>query len=202
MDHARDVAGRESAEHRGLIAAYREGLGLAAVAVISDRAGIRIAAAASDLDEENESERVNARWWCRRGDAARVAAAATTRMRRRESSGGPAAAPANSGSRHAQADCTPIQLAFASVCAAAKQLNVALKSDNEISAEAMDAVLRVDSELQKLQRAGELKSINRAYRAYRLEATGQGVRIQRYDDWMRKYRENLVREVAATLRSF
>ena len=204
-----DAAGRVAAgmrgelgERLGLAAAYREGLGLAAVAVIRGPAGIRISAAVrGDHGPFAAAESVQARWWCRRAtEAARVAAAATARMRRRESRAG-GATPSTAAFACVEADASPtVLLACASVEAAAKRFNIVLRSDDEILDEAMNIAARVDAEMQKLQHSGGLKSINKAYRRYRLEASGRGERVLRYDEWMRKYRENLVRELASTLR--
>jgi hypothetical protein len=192
----------ESRERLGLAAAYREGLGLAAVAVICGPAGIRITAAArGDQDAFAAAESVQARWWCRCAtEAARVAAAARARLRRRESRGGdatpspPALAGVGAGAS------PPVLLACASVEAAAKRFNIVLRTDDDILDEAMNVVARVDAEMQKLQHSGGLKSINKAYRSYRLEASGRGERVLRYDEWMGKYRENLVRQLASTFR--
>jgi len=192
----------ESSERLGLAAAYREGLGLAAVAVICGQAGIRISAAErGDASPFAAAESVQARWWCRRAtEAARVAAAATARLRRRGSLDG-GATPSTPALACVEAEASSAVLpACASVEAAAQRFNIVLRSDDEILDEAMDVVGRVDAEMQKLQNSGGLKSINKAYRRYRLEASGRGERILRYDEWMRKYRENLVRKLASTLR--
>lgn len=178
-------------EHCGLAAAYREGLGLAAVAIVCGPAGARIAAvpaAAGDAAAEN----VQTRWWCARAaDATRLAAAAR-RSLRRESSGAAAA-----GGR---SDDSALSCARAAVLAAAEKFNIALQSDQDIAAEAINVAARVEAEMQKQQQRGGLKSINKAYRSYRLEAGGRGERVLRYDQWMRKYRENLLRQIAAALR--
>jgi hypothetical protein len=192
----------ESGERLGLAAAYREGLGLAAVAVILGPAGIRICAGERGDDGPfAAAESAYARWWCRRAtEAARVAAAATARWRRRESRGR-GATPSTAALPSGQAEASPtVLLACAAVEAAAKRLNIVLRSDDEILDEAMNVVARVDAEMRKLQQSGGLKSINKAYRSYRIEASGRGERVLRYDEWMRKYRENLVRKLASALR--
>ncbi len=84
--------------------------------------------------------------------------------------------------------------------AAAKKLNIALSSEQDIADEAMNIAARVDAGLQQQYAAGELKSANKAYRRYRLESSARGERVLRYDEWMRKYKENLIREVASALR--
>jgi len=73
-------------------------------------------------------------------------------------------------------------------------------SDDEICNEAMLVAARVDREIERMQRAGEMKSANRSYRNYRLEASRRGERILRYAEWMDHYKANLVREIAANLR--
>jgi len=59
---------------------------------------------------------------------------------------------------------------------------------------------RVDDEIEHLQRAGALKSVNRSYRTYRLDASARGERILRFAEWMDRYKANLIREIAANLR--
>ena len=42
----------------------------------------------------------------------------------------------------------------------------------------------------RIVESGELKTINQAYRSYRLEASARGERALRYDAWMQRYRED------------
>jgi hypothetical protein len=176
--------------HAGLIAAYRRGMGLAAIAIVSDAGGLRLITAGPDDDTA-----ALARWWCRRpGDAERVVATASQHLRRRDSRD-----PDNSPAppRGSQAADESLHLAVAT---AARVLNVELYSDEEIVPAAMAAAERIDSEVERMQRRGELRSVNKSYQTYRLEATARGEKVMRYQDWMRQYKENLLCKLAATLR--
>ena len=106
---------------RDLAAAYREGLGLAPIAVICGAAGTRITAPAPGGEDPSAAETLRARWWCRRAvDAARVAAAAMARMPpqiARAAACRPRRPPRASGRRFRD-----ISLACASVLAAANHL--------------------------------------------------------------------------------
>ena len=181
----------ETKSRAALIEAYREGLGLAAIAVIRGTAGmVRIEALANCTDGTLAPDAtVEALWWCRRSaDAARLAKAAQTRIERREAKDCAAAAD------------TIGRIAANVVEAAAQQCSVALHSDDEITAAALMAIARVDSELAKLKEAGQLKSVNRSYRTYREDASARGERVLPYVRWLDKYKEKLVRELAAALR--
>jgi hypothetical protein len=101
---------------------------------------------------------------------------------------------------HRPHQAMPLMRSPSPIAGAAKRLNIALSSDEEVDAEAMTVVARVDAEIERLQRSGELKSVNTSYRAYRLEASARGEKALRYAEWMDKYRENLVRQLAAALR--
>lgn len=170
-------------ERRGFAAAYREGLGLAAIAVVGDAGGIRIVSLKPGEDGARcAADSAPARWWCRRAeDAARVAAAAAKRLRREFSD-------------------TDQSAAAAAVVAAAKRLDIALHSDEDVADEAMNVAARVDAQLQQQQKSGGLKSVNAAYRSYRLDSSARGERVLRYDEWMHRYRANLVRQIASALR--
>lgn len=180
------------AEQNAFAAAYRNGLGLACIAVCCTSAGITI----SSVDEN--CARFAARWWCRRAaDAARIAAAARAKMRRRESNAD-SAAPA--GASLVDCDSQAMSFACTALADASRRLGVALFSDDDIAAHAAEIAARIDAELQKLKESGGLKSVNQAYKAYRLETSGRGERVLRYDEWMRRYRADLVRQAAAALR--
>jgi hypothetical protein len=87
-----------------------------------------------------------------------------------------------------------------SIAAAANALNVTLYTDEEVTQAALAAAARIDSEVERMQRSGELRSVNKSYQSYRIEASARGERVMRYQDWMRRYKEDLLRKLAATLR--
>lgn len=93
-----------------------------------------------------------------------------------------------------------MSLACTAVADAARRYGVALFSGDDIAAHAAEIASRIDAELQKLKESGGLRSVNQAYKAYRLETSGRGERVLRYDEWMRRYRADLVRQAAAALR--
>ena len=173
---------RDGGGRARLIAAYREGSAVAAITVICGPAGIRLAAAGQgEAGALAAGETIHARWWCRRAaDAERVVAAAA-RLRR--------------------CDSSSATLAAASIGSAATKLHVALQSEQELIDEALIVIERIDGEVDRMQRSGELKSVNKSYRTYRIETTARGERVQRYQDWMAEYRANLIRKLAAALRS-
>ena len=180
-----------------LVAAYREGLGLAAVVVIGGPANLRIKVAASDEDGDG----ARARWWCRGAAEAGCVAAAAARQLRHESKKQPVGAAAAIAVAAGQPDeSEAISLGTAAVLAAADKLGVLLQSDHEIAEQAGAVIARIEAELQQQRACGGLKAVNQAYRAYRLDSSARGARVERYDEWMRKYRQNLVRQVAAALR--
>ena len=88
----------------------------------------------------------------------------------------------------------------AAVEAAAKRLRIGLYSDDEICADADGIIARVEEEIENLKSAGQLKSVNQSYRAYRLETSARGEKAAPYADWLNKYKADLVRELAAALR--
>lgn len=73
-------------------------------------------------------------------------------------------------------------------------------SGAEIRAAALAAAARVAAEIARMQRAGELKGVNKAYRHYRLETSARGERVLPYAQWLDRYKADLIREIAANLR--
>jgi len=73
-------------------------------------------------------------------------------------------------------------------------------SDAEICDGALRAAACVEREIDRMQHSGEFKSVNRAYRDYRLEASARGEKILTYAAWMGRYQAALIREIAANLR--
>jgi hypothetical protein len=153
-------------------------LELAAVLLVAGADSLRLVAAGHDGEAALETpEIVTARWWCQRRSQADSIAAAVRLTR-----------------------ATSAAQAQESMSRAAKRLGVSLLSDEEITEEAMRAITRLDAEVERQMQTGALKSVNKSYRAYRLEASGRGESVLRYADWMERYKANLVRDIAANLR--
>ena len=73
-------------------------------------------------------------------------------------------------------------------------------SDDEICDGALLAAAHVEREIDRMQRSGELKAVNKSYRDYRIDAAARGERTLRYVEWLDRYKANLVGEIAANLR--
>ena len=171
---------RETAERLGIAAAYREGLSLHAIAAVGGPGGIKLCTIGPGAEKADDA--ILARWWCRSaGDAERLAATAMARAKRR------------SGRQNAFVAAELIERT-------ARDLNIAIRSDPELTEEAMNVAARIDGEIERMRQSGELRSVNTAYRNYRIEATSRGEKFLRYRDWMSKYRDKLLRETAATLK--
>jgi hypothetical protein len=178
---------RESRHRAALLAAFHQGLGLSAVEILRDSKGVFIAVKNAGEGIAASEQIVLARWWCRRAsDAERIVAAATRQIRRAESNGA-----------GEQDEDRPISAAIAAV---ADRLGVPVYGDEVISGQAKAIIAGIEEQMERLQAAGELKAVNRSYRTYRMEASARGGKILSYADWINKYKENLVREIAATLR--
>jgi hypothetical protein len=187
---------RRAAERAILVAAYLEEMRHSCITIICDADGAHISPiASSDSDLGGKADR-RARLWCRRAeDAKLVAAAAKAPLRRLKSSenaGSPTAPPVEESSL--------LSRACDAVLAAACRRNVVLQSDDEITEEASRVVASIDAEIETARRNGELKPINEAYKKYRREAKERGEPAMRYDDWMLKFREDLVRKAAREVR--
>jgi hypothetical protein len=194
-DASTAAARREVRRRAALIAAYREGLGLAAIAVVQEGGGPRIVARgephtpAADVGLEAAAMR----WWCRRAaDAERVAASAARSLRRESKDG--------AGRPSLEAATRALQDFPAAVEGAARRLRIPLYSDDDIAMDAERIIARVEAEIENLKRAGELKPVNQAYRAHRLQASARGEKAAPYANWLNQYKANLVRELAAALR--
>jgi hypothetical protein len=191
------AARRDAKSRAALVAAYREGLGLAGIAVLRGDAGAQIAVIGEGSDDAAAAagDAVAAKWWCRRADdAKRVATAATARLRRRGSQDDAAKPSAANGAPSPGDICGAVEQT-------AKRLHVALYSDGDIAADADRIIARMNEEVEALQRAGQLKSVNQSYRSYRMAASARGEKAAPYTDWFDKYKANLVRELAAVLRT-
>jgi hypothetical protein len=179
------------------IDAFYEGSGLAAIAVISGAAGIRVAAVnRGDDGVPGPGEAIELRWWCARAaGAAKVANAAMARLQRGESKRRIVNAPAGPASVAAS-----LRSAQTAIEKAAKRYGVTLYPDETIAAAATAIVTRMDQEVERLRQTGELKSVNQAYRTYRAELAARGEKALCYGEWMRRYKENQVRRLAAAWR--
>jgi hypothetical protein len=166
------------------VAAYREGLAAGAILIVRGISGVRIAVA--DYTGEAElkpDESVVQRHWCRRASHAESIVAAARSSRRKENS--------------AQND---LSLVCDSIVRAARRLGISLLSDEDLKVETAQLVLRLDAEIATQMQAGTLKSVNKAYRHYRLETSARGERVVPYVQWMDRYKAKLLREIAANLR--
>jgi hypothetical protein len=173
-----------NASRARLVAAFREGFGLAAIAVIGGPDGVRIAAAAPGAEIICAPvETVHCRWWCPRAfETASVATAAAARLHNGETCDGAALS------------------ACQAVVRAAKQRSVDLYSDEEILERATAVIARIDDELEHLRQSGELRPVNKSYQSYRRDAAAKGEHVVPYAQWMLAYKEELVRKLATTLR--
>ncbi len=193
---ASTAAARREAKNRAvLIEAYRQGLGLAAIAIVEDGTGPQIAAiGAPDAPAANDPRQVVLmRWWCRRAADAERVTAGVARSLRRESKDG-IVRPLS----HASA--TALNGLSAAVEGAARRIGVMLYSDADVAADATKMIARVEEQLENLKRTGEFKSVNQSYRTDRLQAAARGEKAAPYADWLNQYKANLIRELAAALR--
>jgi hypothetical protein len=180
-----------------VVAAYREGLGLVGIAIVCGAVGARVIVVGPGDAKPDADADVKFRWWClHAADAQRIASAATRQTRRLESRAGDTSSTLGSAGDVSLA----LSQARDAVLVAARRLNILLQSDIEIADEAAVVAARIDAEVERMRLRGELKSVNQAYRKYRIEATARGERVMSYAEWMRKRKEKWVREAASTLR--
>jgi hypothetical protein len=164
-----------------LIVAYRDGLGIAAVILIAGESGARLMHG-GDETPLAAGGTVHARWWCKSTEQAEWLVAALAPVSRRTGQAG-------------------VSQLCRAVLDAAKRFGIMLRSDEEILAEARAVIARLEQEIAAQQRAGVLRSVNRAYRDYRLAASARGEKVLRYAQWMERYKAKLIREIAQNLRS-
>jgi hypothetical protein len=146
-----------------LVAAYREGLGLAAVTLIARETGARLMCSREE-PVLGVGEAVRARWWCKSVQQAEWLMQAAMRATQRSD--------VDTSSRLHQ------------TLNAAKRLGIMLRSDEKVAREALAVIARLEQEIAAQQRAGALKSVNRGYRDYRLAASARGEKVLRYADWI------------------
>lgn len=177
----------DTKNQEALVAAFREGLGLVAIIAARNAAGILLVVDASDGAELADA--AVGRWWCRRrADAERVAAAATARLKHR-------------ALHNAAADASDLSAGAAdAIAAAGGRLAVGCWSDADVARDAAAIIARVEIEFARLQAAGDMQALNKSYREERLAAAARGEKVPPYAQWINKYRQNLVRRLAATLR--
>jgi hypothetical protein len=173
-----------NASRARLVAAFREGFGLAALAVVDGPDGVRVVASEPGAEITCAlTETVQCRWWCPRAfEAAAIARAIAARLRSRETRDGAAL------------------FACQAIVRAARQRNVELHSDEEVLEQAATVIARIDNELERLRQSGDLRPVNKSYQSYRRDAAANGERVVPYAQWMLGYKEELVRKLAATLR--
>ena len=169
-----------------LVAAYRDGLNLVAIAAVSSGDGVRVVATpgiAQLMPEPAATLR-----WCRNAEEARrIAASANASLRRRAGKSDPG-------------EGNPVASAHDAIARAARRLNVTLRTEDDIAHEAAIVIGRIVREFEVMRASGDLREINASYREYRLGASARGERIVPYAPWMRVYLENLVRQAAVTLK--
>ena len=79
----------------------------------------------------------------------------------------------------------------------AEQLGVTMQTDAEVRAIAEVAVRRVENTFDRMLRAGELRDLNRRYRAHRLARAAEGKGAQSYRAWLANQKLAMVRSTAA-----
>lgn len=164
--------------------AYVAALGLAAVYLTSANGRIRLAAsgdpegAFARLQKRDASARMEVIGWCRPDRAELLKEAVRFEFGGRFE---------NVGGLHSAA---------AEVRSIADQLGVVLQTDDEIRAGAKAAAAHIDRVFNEKLGAGELRDLNRRYRAERLARTAQGARMPSYAQWLYAQKLALVRATA------
>lgn len=83
----------------------------------------------------------------------------------------------------------------------AKDFGVFLHTSDSLQEDAIKVIAAVDAQLKAMHDAGELQSVNRSYREYRMKKTELHEPFVGYVTWMRDYRASLVRTAAQIMRT-
>lgn len=94
-----------------------------------------------------------------------------------------------------------VRTAAESTARAADELGVTTQSRDEVDAAAAKAVAQIEQKFAELQRTGGLKTINKAYREYRLERQAAGETVMLYAGYLENYKLRMIRAVAETSRT-
>ena len=73
--------------------------------------------------------------------------------------------------------------------------------DQVMQIEAATAIERMDAELEQLRSTGQMRDVNRAYKAYRRAQAARGAPAAPYRIWFDEYRRALAREIGAQART-
>jgi hypothetical protein len=89
-----------------------------------------------------------------------------------------------------------------SVLRAASELGVILESNETVQANAVQAIATIDRQLADLKQAGDLSTINKSYREYRLAQGAAGKKAMPYAYYIWNYKLTLIKVVAQATRLF
>jgi hypothetical protein len=156
------------------IADYLKSFDLAAVFIISTRAGIQLGAG-------RELPRCEAAWWCQQVVDAHMVVDLAVRCDLR------------TAPRKGRFLAVPEPVGAAAVRSAAGRLGVSLSDHAAVLAKAGAAVMRLNGALAEARDRGDLQSFNRIYRERRQRAGG---RFMSYDQALAKYRAGLASSIA------
>lgn len=129
-------------------------------------------------------------WWVRDLDRASLLAAECSAEMRR----------LNIPPRRQSAFVCELAIATRVIEQTALALGVLLHDDASVRAIAASAVAKLEHELQVLQGAGGMKSVNKAYREYRLAKTAAQEKYIGYSRWLFEYKANVIEAVAINSR--
>jgi hypothetical protein len=82
----------------------------------------------------------------------------------------------------------------------ARDARVTLTEDRVVQARAAAVVKDIDRRVAGMQAAGQLRGLNREYRAAQEDAVKRGVPIQSYGDHLERYKIRMLYELAEAMR--